>query len=183
MKRRDFIAGLTGVTFAPGIPEGLARTEINLPVMKIENASLQNKIEEENVRYEWGHSEERMHSRLQAPTEGWIAVGFNSQRKLKGTRFVIAETSSFPVRVEEHIALVPDHQKVQDLDLLKTVDDVSGSYENGTSKLCFSLPHLFSDQPGLILTPNTQIYIMLAWSLAGEFNHHSAWRRHYVRSA
>jgi len=136
-------------------------------------------IADDGVRFSWHHQGGRLRGTLSAPTTGWIAVGFNEVRSLRNTWFVIASVASRPLRVEEHIALVPDHRNISDLGITPSIDHVSGIYREGWSQLEFSLPHTLPKRPALRLAPGTKSYMMLAWSRAPEFDHHSAWRRHY----
>ncbi len=124
------------------------------------------------------HAAGQLHVRFDAPTKGWIAVGFNENRRLKGTHFVIAAADGGAVRIEEHVALVPDHKAVQDLGISPALGNASVSLKDGRSYLAFSLPHVLPHRPELTLVPGSRVHIMLAWSHSPDFDHHSAWRRH-----
>lgn len=136
-------------------------------------------VADDGVTFTWHHQAGRLRGTLSAPSAGWIAVGFNEARSLRNTWFVIASVASKPMRVEEHIALVPDHRNIEDLGITPSIDHVSGFYREGRSQLEFSLPHALPKRPALRLEPGTKIHMMLAWSHEPDFNHHSAWRRHY----
>jgi len=41
------------------------------------------------IAFTWRHRQGRLHGHLSAATTGWLAVGFNDARTLRGTRFVI----------------------------------------------------------------------------------------------
>lgn len=137
------------------------------------------RIEDSNVTFQWRHENGRLFGNLIAPTRGWIAVGFNSRQSLKGTRFIVAAVSSAPVRVEEHIAIVPGHSKVESLGGIPAAELIAGAFRDGYSHLDFSLPHVFPDRKDLRLSPGSSSYLMLAWSRMAQFDHHSAWRKHY----
>ncbi len=128
------------------------------------------------MTFRWDHSKDRLHGMLRAQTKGWIAVGFNERPELAGTRFVIAAPSVTPLVADEHIALVPNHAEISTLGLSRAVSDVWGRYAGGWSELSFSLPHVFADRPALRLNGGEDVHLMLAWSRAPEFDHHSAWR-------
>ncbi len=124
------------------------------------------------------HRKDRMFAEFIAPTQGWIAVGFNNEDRLQGTRFVIGAWGNGVFRAEEHIALVPHHSRVQDLGLASAVKDVVGSEVQNGTKMKFSLPHHFGDSENPRLAPDTDTNLMLAWSQQKDFDHHSFWRRH-----
>lgn len=136
-------------------------------------------LSEAGVSFAWSHRGGRIYATLQAPTRGWIAAGFNGARSLEGTRFVIAAVASTPIVVEEHIALVPDHRRVDLAGGVPALADVAGGFTNGVSRCDFSLPQVIPGAYALDLAPGRSTYLMLAWSQAPEFDHHSAWRKHY----
>lgn len=151
-------------------------------------ASALKRVEDAGTLFEWSHADGHLKCQLCAPTNGWIAVGFNNAATLRNTRFVIAVTSSTNLRAEEHIALVPDHKNVTELGLAPALRDVSGYSKDGRSHLSFSLPHLITGNgkiqdkthhPASSLSPGSPVHLMLAWSHAPEFDHHSAWRKHF----
>mgnify|MGYP000882981820 CR=1 FL=1 len=131
------------------------------------------------VSFSWSHRGGRLHATLRAPTRGWIAAGFNNRRTLEGTRFVIAAVAAAPIVVEEHIALVPDHRRVDRLGGTPALADVAGGFVGGVSRCDFSLPEAVVGAFPLDLAPGRPAYLMLAWSMEPEFDHHSAWRKHY----
>lgn len=126
------------------------------------------------------HTSGRLMSNFTAPTRGWVAVGFNNQERLEGTRFVIGAMRQDRFHVEEHIAVGPGHPRVQDLGLEGAVQDVTGAVSNDQTMIAFSLPHVFADTDNPTLLSGTSSYLMLAWSHETDFGHHSAWRRHFV---
>ncbi len=125
------------------------------------------------------HVDRRLFSTFTAPTLGWVGVGFNNQQRLKESRFVIGAMSNNSFYAEEHIAVVPDHPRVQALGLETSADDVVGSVSNNQTTLQFSLPHIPPNGDNPTLLPGTATYLMLAWSHHTDFDHHSAWRRHF----
>lgn len=126
----------------------------------------------------WSHAARQLHVRFDAPTKGWIAVGFNENRRLRGTHFVIAAVDGGAVRIEEHLALVPDHKTVRELGIPPALANASMSLKDSRSHLAFSLPHVLPHRPELPLAPGSRVHVMLAWSHSPDFDHHSAWRRH-----
>ena len=132
-----------------------------------------------DMEFAWRHEADRLHGTLSAPGNGWLAVGFNDARRLDGTRFVIAAVADAPPRAEVHIALPPDHRTVEALTGSPSgLANLAGRFENGRSVLSFSLPHRTADRYARDLSPGRSTHLMLAWSHAPDFDHHSAWREH-----
>ena len=132
-----------------------------------------------DMEFGWRHEADRLYGDLSAPGTGWLAVGFNDARRLDGTRFVIAAVAEAPPRAEVHIALPPDHRTVEALTGSPSgLGDLTGRFEDGRSILSFSLPHRTADRFSRDLSPGRTTHLMLAWSHAPDFDHHSAWRGH-----
>lgn len=136
-------------------------------------------VADNGTEFKWRHENGRLFGTLQAPTTGWIAVGFNETAGLNNMRFIIATVSITPIRVEDHLTHTPLHTNVEELGISTSLANVSGSSNGNRSILNFSLSHHFADRPSLNLSPDAKIHLMLAWSHEVDFDHHSAWRRHY----
>ncbi len=169
MNKREFVTGtIAGFgSLIHGATVGETKTSASGP------------ISDAGVSFSWLHDTDRLHCTLSAPTRGWVAAGFNEMPGLRKTRFVMAAVSITPIRVSERIALVPDHREITEHGGVPALSDAAGTYEDGRSRLTFSLPYQFEDRPSLNLRPGTQVHLMLAWSRETDFAHHSAWRRHF----
>ena len=138
----------------------------------------ERRVERDGTTFAWSHRVGRLFGELSAPTKGWLAVGFNDESILKGTRFLIGVVDDKAVRAEMHIADPPRHQPVESLGGLSDIRDLRGQWESGRSRIVFSLPHRSTDRFAIDLMPGRSTHLMLAWSHEPDFAHHSAWRRH-----
>lgn len=156
-------------------------TLVGTPVSLASNTqgSKRQSMTRDGVKFSWRHHHDTLIGTLSAPTSGWLAVGFNESPGLRNTRFIIAVTSTSPITAEEHLAGVADHKNVTELGLEPALQTAHGSYIDGRSHLEFQMSHKFADRPALSLAPGTRVQVMLAWSLATAFDHHSAWRKHF----
>lgn len=156
-------------------------TLVGTPVSLASNSQGRERqsITRDDVKFSWRHHHDSLIGTLSAPTSGWLAVGFNEFPGLRKTRFIIAVTSISPITAEEHLAGVPDHKNVSELGLEPALQSAHGSYIDGRSHLEFRMSHEFADRPALSLAPDSKVQVMLAWSQATAFDHHSAWRKHF----
>ncbi|MEO0637076.1 MAG: DOMON domain-containing protein [Pseudomonadota bacterium] len=164
MNRRHFVLG-AGLTFS-AIPASAS--------------PLQETLSLDGTTFRNWHRKDRLFSTFSAPTKGWLAVGFNNQERLEGTRFVMGAVVGSSFRAEERIALVPNHRRIQDLGLAPAVEHVSGHTSENTTTMQFSMPHVLADSDNPTLSSGKRSYVMLAWSHDTDFEHHSAWRRHFL---
>ena len=131
------------------------------------------------VSFGWSHDTDRIHLTMSAPTAGWLAIGFNEHPGLGNMRFVMTVASENTPRAEEHLTRNGSHLDVRKLNLETHLRDLEGTYNGEFSQIRFSLPHLMHHRPTLQLAGGSQTNLMLAWSQSTDFNHHSAWRKHY----
>lgn len=85
-----------------------------------------------------------------------------------------------PIRVEMHVALVPEHPPIETLGGHSGLSDVRGKFSAGVSQVSFSLPTQQGEPYPANLAAGHTTYLMLAWSVAPEFDHHSAWRQQFA---
>jgi hypothetical protein len=163
MDRRKFVLA-TGVSILASRPNA---------------EELSQNIEADGVVFQSWHRDGRLFASFSAPTRGWLAVGFNNHQRFEGSRFVIGASRGSAFQIEEHIAIVPNHAPVQELGLQAAVQDAAMQAKDGINSLEFSLPHHFTDTDNPSLVAGQLTYLMLAWSHESDFDHHSAWRRHF----
>lgn len=134
-------------------------------------------IEADGVRFSLDQSDRMLEGRLVAPTTGWLAVGFNKSPALEGTQFLMAARDGSGLKYSERLALVPDHRSIDEMGLPALFCDIEVRLEPREAALSFRL------DPGPIISTfengGSPVGLMLAWSHATAFDHHSAWRRHY----
>jgi len=144
------------------------------------NSSSYRFINDAGVTFDWSHRSGELIGNLCAPTQGWIAAGFNDIASMNGTRFVMAHVAGEQILVEEHVAIDSTHKPVEALGLKPALTSAEGRFRNGQSSLRFSMTEEISERPLLRLSKGRSAYVMLAWSLEAGFDHHSAWRKHYA---
>lgn len=180
MNKRQFLSLATfGLGTLVGSPGTLASTPPGTPKISDRSGTPVRSVTNDGVKFSWSHHNTTLIGTLSAPTSGWIAVGFNAEPGLRNTRFIIAATSVSPIRAEEHIARVPDHKSVAELGLVPALQNTSGTFANGRSHLEFQISQQIAGSPALSLAPGSRVHVMLAWSQAIAFDHHSAWRKHF----
>lgn len=128
-----------------------------------------NRVSFADVTLVWHVDDEVLHGQVQAPGPGWVAVGFNDQEVLAGSRLVMLAVRDGQVVGEEHRAEPPDHPVrgvIPEENLVGRVD------ERGLL-VTFEIPLA---SPDLTLASGQEVYLTLAWSRDPDFGHHSARR-------
>lgn len=107
---------------------------------------------------------------VEAPTEGWVAVGFNPEPELAGSRLVMVSVRGGTAVAEEHLAQPPDHPKQRDLVVRAFVE------EGGSTRVLVAVPRAPAVAGTMRLEPGRACGLTLAYSESDDFAHHSRWR-------
>ena len=116
---------------------------------------------------------------LEAPTTGWIGIGFNDQNSIVKSDLLLFHVIRDKVEaLDMHVIGFGNPKK--DLSLGGTMDikKLKGKEENGTTKIQFSLPFPSEDVYDFKHSINEQFWLILAYSTHDEFDHHSRMREH-----
>ena len=128
------------------------------------------------MAFTWSIVGEHLVGRLEAPTTGWVAVGFNDEPALAGSRLVMSAVVDGALVIEEHVAQPPGHPTREALGGRSGLVTAAGQERDGRTTVDLIL-HL---DPGDGLTPalarGQAIHLTLAWSHEDDFGHHSAMR-------
>ncbi|HTE55651.1 MAG TPA: DOMON domain-containing protein [Kofleriaceae bacterium] len=128
------------------------------------------------VEFEWRIEGDVMKGRMSAKTRGWVTVGFNTVRDLRGTRLVMGYVDGDRTVVEEHIADPPDHRPKVQLGGTSGVVSASGREVDGTTTIEFELRLDTGDSFDVPLVPGRSYFTTFAWSHEDDLYHHSAMR-------
>lgn len=140
-----------------------------LEIKKNENGAFL--LEASDISLEWLVEGDELHMTISAPTTGWVAVGFKPSRIMKDANFVIGYVSGGEVFIEDHFGSGTfAHKPDTELGGTRDVTLKSGSEENGTTSLSFSLPLSSGDEYDREITPGEEIKVLLAYGGNGEDN-------------
>jgi hypothetical protein len=94
-------------------------------------------------RFLWRLREDSIDIKLQAPTNGWVAVGFNPEtgENMKGANLLIGFVTAGKAEVVDHYGTMKDKHKYDDRIGGQTdVSNVSGFEAGGTTEVQFTIP-------------------------------------------
>ncbi len=129
----------------------------------------------------WTHEGDALRCRVQAPTTGWVGVGFNEADGLSGTHLVMGAVVDGEAVVSDRTIVAPgDHRPVEAVGGASALSEVSGTERDGTTEIAFALPAATSDAWSHDLREGTTVHLLLGYSVADDFDHHSRVRRHLV---
>lgn len=125
----------------------------------------------------WKYVEDRIYFDMQAPTDGWVAIGFNTGSGMTGAYLLMGRVTKGKAEVVEHYTTSPGNYKPITVHGAEAqVADVSGIEKGKNSQLSFSLPVNAMSKYQRDLSPGSNYTCILAFSRDDDFQHHSMMR-------
>ena len=114
-----------------------------------------------------------------AQTEGWVAVGFNTRNDIVGSNLIMGAVSAEVPRLADHFVVgIGDHQSVAQLGGTPQVNLLEASEKEGQTMIRIRLAADAHDEFHHDLRSGESIYLILAYSVDDDFDHHSRLRQH-----
>ena len=147
-------AGGNGEMMSPDI------TADGFKMIELEGSEVQWKVDGGSVRF-----------KVSAPTEGWVAVGFEPSRFMQDANIIIGYVQNGEVFISDHFGTSAfAHRKDEDIGGTSDVTNPAGSESGGRTTLEFTLPLDSGDEFDQPLTEGETITLILAHSGNGEDN-------------
>jgi len=124
-----------------------------------------NKTEIAGVELEWIIENEDLLVTLSAETDGWIAVGFDPENKMKGANIIIGYvTEQGEVILEDHYGNTQISHK-SDISSGGSTDleIIEGSESGGRTTITFTIPLNSGDDYDKALLPDSSIKVIAAY--------------------
>jgi DOMON domain len=136
-------------------------------------------VSAQGMSVRWAFSGDQVEFTLSAPTQGWLAIGFNESDALPGTYLVMGRVQAGKAEVVEHKTLAPgDYRPLHTLGGQASVSGVTGRETSSETVLRFCLPQWVADGLHRRLVPGSRWSLLLAYSREDDFQHHSMMRTH-----
>jgi len=141
--------------------------------------TLSSSIKVRDMDIRWTDQGDRWLFELSAPTEGWVAVGFNQKNNIVHTNLIMGAVSKGKVKAEDfHVVGFGNPQPITKLGGKFAINQVEGEEKLGRTTICFSIPKKAIDKYHYDLKPGEDLWLICAYSRADEFDHHSMMRQH-----
>lgn len=95
------------------------------------------------MRFLWRLQQDSIDIKLSAPTKGWVGVGFNPEtpENMKGANFIIGYVKDGTARAFDHFGTTKNkHKDDEDLEGRTDLSNLSGTEQEGTTVLEFTIP-------------------------------------------
>ncbi len=123
-----------------------------------------NTVEIEEMTLSWREMEDAFCFRIEAPAEGWVAVGFGGGPAMKDASLIIgyADENGAHYR-DDHGTSPVSHSPDTDLGGTDDIMEADVQESDGKTTFSFTLPMEPSDELDPVLTPGDTIRILAAW--------------------
>jgi len=135
-------------------------------------------ITEQGMTVSWQFSDDCIHFTLEAPTLGWVAIGFNESPDLSDTYLIMGRVNDQAVSVWEHYVYRPgDYTPFSVIGEDTQIFEANGEEKNGKTRIRFKLPlSSSSSRYRKPIAPGSQYHLLMAYSREDDFQHHSMMR-------
>ncbi len=136
-----------------------------------------HKIEKNGMQVEWKVVDGKLRVTMEAPTDGWVAIGLNPQNQLAGSSFMMGRVQDQKAEVVDFYTIQPGNvHPVIDLGGNSAVGSVSGWEEGRVSSITFDLTLIPGGDFHHHLKPGSEFFMHMAFSQEHDFAHHSTMR-------
>ena len=116
---------------------------------------------------------------LEAPTIGWLAIGFNSENNIIGSdllQFSIREGQV--VYEDQYVQAMQVHPADLSQGGQSNVHILGGEEQSGRTRIRFRIPMHSGDALDFKHTRGREFWMIMAYSQSDDFDHHSTMRKH-----
>ncbi|MEM9078443.1 MAG: DOMON domain-containing protein [Bacteroidota bacterium] len=116
---------------------------------------------------------------LNAPTNGWIGVGFNDKNSIVGSDLLLFNiVDGIPSCTDLFVKGIGSPVRDDKNGGKNTINLRGGIERKSYTSITFSIPLDSGDPNDFLLLPNKEAWLILAFSVNDDFEHHSRVRRH-----
>ncbi len=140
---------------------------------------LGQQVQIEKMDISWKFENDRITFTATAPDDGWVALGFNTENNIVGSNLIMTSVNGSKVNIEDFYVVSAGNPKpVVSLGSKSQIINNSGFESERTTTVTFSLPIAAFDIYHKNLKKGNKIWLIGAYSMEDEFDHHSRMRKH-----
>ncbi len=118
---------------------------------------------------------------LRAPTQGWLALGFNEQNDIIGSDLKMMAVVDGNVIVDDQWVTAPRvHPSDETMAGQTNIRVLSAQETNTYTHFRLRLPLATPDRNDLALKAGKSLWLIMAYSVSDDFEHHSRMRKHFL---
>ena len=143
------------------------------------HAAYGNSIEVGGMSISWHHESQSVHFTVEAPTTGWVAIGFNDTDDIVGADLIMMRVVNGIVETRNwSVVAAGDPRPVEERGGASIVIGADGRIEGESIHFEVSLRSDGETPLHFPLEPGSELFLIAAYSVSTDFDHHSRMRRH-----
>ena len=116
---------------------------------------------------------------LSAPTNGWLAIGFNDENNIVGSDLIMMCVKFGKVQFEDqYVKGTGDNPLDTSLGGQSNIEILAFSEANGQTNISLKRPLVTKDKFDFKHQTDKDFWLILAYSVSDDFDHHSIMRKH-----
>ncbi len=134
-------------------------------------------VSKNGMSVSWTFKNDRIFIAMDAPTDGWLAIGFNTSSGITGTYLLMGHIINEKVEVVEHYTTSPgNYNPITKFEATSQVKDMQGKQNGQHTTIAFSLPVHAISKYQRDLKEGLEYIMLIAYSQEDDFQHHSIMR-------
>ncbi len=134
-------------------------------------------IEKNGMKISWSIKADQVHFEVFAPTQGWVAIGFNEKDKLVGNNLIMGNVVNGVCTIsDQFIKGFEDHQAVETLGGQNHLSLISGQEDKKGTNIRFAIQSKAKDVFHYDLIKGKEFTLLIAYAQEDNFDHHSTMR-------
>lgn len=134
----------------------------------------ENSVTQNGMTVTWTIESDYLHIEARAPTQGWVAIGFNIKEGLQGTNLIMGAVKNGKVHIEDQwIVAVGEHKSILDLGGQDLLLEKAGKENAKGTTITFRIPLQATDDFHHNLEKGKAYHLLMAFSREDDFTHHS----------
>ena len=157
------------ITYAFIALYGLA---IVIPIQK-------HQVEMGGMKMDYKIEDNEMTITLAAPTEGWLAVGFNDKNDIVHSDLLMFAIKDEQIIAEDrYVKGFRDYPIDEEQGGTTNIEVIKGKETKKGTTVTFKIPLQSGDEKDFQHQANKDVWLILAYSTSDDFQHHSVMRKH-----
>ncbi len=142
-----------------GIGVILCATVINLQAVEYAH-----EVKDKKIAFAWSVEGDTLAVKLTAETDGWVGIGFNPVKEMKGADFILGYVKNGEVKLDDDFGYDENsHKPDTKLDGTSDVTLVGGSETGGVTTVEFTIPLDSGDKNDTKIDVNGDTVVLLAY--------------------
>ncbi len=137
------------------------------------------RLEVNGMTIEWQHQGKEILFKIDAPTEGWVALGFNETDEIVQSNLIFCRVKNGKAEIFDHYVVgFGNHQHTEALGGQTAARLLVADEKNGRTTASFTMPSAALDKFHYNLAAGNELWFICAFSTDDDLQHHSRMREH-----